>query len=105
MKVIKLKKVGPYSGYSLAETVDALGRVKAELAPLLWQEKKLTDALKEAYGEGVHLGEAFEANIFGSGKTTVDYKTIFRKAKVPSKLIAENTKFTPGLTCKVTPRK
>ena len=91
---------------SLQETVDELGRVKADIAALEKAEKSLSETLK-AQGAGKHEGLLFNASVIEAERETVDWKTICaclcakHDIEVSSQLLTAHTKKTPVVTVRV----
>lgn len=63
------------SGSNIAPLVDALGRVKAQIAPLAKEEKTLKEQFS-ALGEGIYCGKLFDASVSFSERETLDAEMV-----------------------------
>jgi len=87
-------------------SVDTLGVLLAQIADLTKQAEKIKADLKaKATGdEYLFEGDLFKANVIGSLRSTVDYKTMVENLGVPQKVIDGYTKVAAVITLKVTSR-
>lgn len=84
-------------------TVDRLGEVKAAMAQLQVEEKKLVQALKDR-GIGVYSGTLFDANVYQQDRTTVDWKALAEEIGFTERQARKHTSQSHVLYCKVTAR-
>lgn len=85
-----------------AQTVDALGKIRARMAELEEIDRTLCARLKEA-GEQHIVGRKYEATLVQSTKVTLDNEVI--KATLNPQFIADHSKRTPYVAVRVTERK
>lgn len=85
-----------------AQNVDALGKVRAQIAELEKQEKTLCELLKET-GKDRIVGRLYEATLVQSTKVTLDSEVI--KATLNPQFIADHSKRTAYVAIRVTERK
>lgn len=85
-----------------AQTVDALGKVRARIAELEKEDKALCELLK-ATGKDRIAGRLYEATMVKSTKRTLDIEVI--KATLNPQFIADHTKATPYVAVRITERK
>lgn len=85
-----------------AQTVDALGKIRARMAELEEIDKTLCARLKES-GEKRIVGRLYEALLVPSTKHTLDIEVI--KATLNPQFLADHTKRTPYVAIRVTERK
>jgi hypothetical protein len=86
--------------------VDQLGVLLAQIAVLEKQAEQIKKDLKaQATGtDFIFEGDLFKANVIGSLRSTVDYKTMTEMLGVPEAVIAKYTKVSAVVTLKVTSR-
>ena len=83
----------------MTNIVDRIGALKAQIAPLEKQLKKLQDELK-ARGAGRYEGELFDASVYNVERSTLDQDAV--RAKLSPQFIAAHTKVSESLTIKLT---
>ena len=83
---------------NIAQTVDALGEIKARIAELTAHEKKLKAVLIEA-GLGAHLGLEYDATVSESERETLDMDAV--RAKLSPQFIAAHTRTSKVTTVRV----
>lgn len=86
---------------NLKPTIDALGRLKAQLAELEAQEAVLKDALKEL-GPGAYEGDLFRITISDTDRDQLDMKAV--REKLSPQFIRAHTTTKPVRTLRVTAR-
>ena len=79
--------------------VDRIGALKAQIAPLEKQLKKLQDELK-ARGPGRYEGELYDATVFTSTRDLLDMDAV--RAKLSAQFIVAHTRQSVSTTVKVT---
>lgn len=84
---------------TIAETVDEIGALKAQIAPL---EKKLKAAQErlKAMGDGKYEGMMFDATVFTQVRELLDMTAA--RAKLSPQFIAAHTTESTSVVCKVT---
>jgi hypothetical protein len=82
--------------------VDSIGRLKAQIAPVLGTLKTLEAALKE-YGEGRYLGQQYEATVSVHDRSTLDMAAV--REKLTPQFITAHTSTSEVTVLKVTARK
>ena len=82
--------------------IDQLGFLKAEIAALVEQEKKLKKQLIDS-GAGAHQGQFYDASVSLSERESLDMDAV--RAKLSPQFIRAHTKVTPVVTVRVTARK
>lgn len=85
----------------LADLVDQLGNLKADIANLTTKEKAIKDKLIAA-GAAEIDGNIFRATISRGERCTLDMDAV--RAKLSPQFIAAHTKETPTVTVRVTAR-
>lgn len=88
---------------SMAEVVDQLGGIKAQIAELEKTEAQLVGILKAA-GPGRVEGILFEANTFETERENVAWKAIAEKVGYTHQLKSANTSRSTTVTTKVQAR-
>jgi hypothetical protein len=83
--------------------VDQLGCVKAQIATLEKEEKRLRDAIAELDCDAID-GELFRATVSHSEVAAVDWKTIAEKCEPSRQLVAAHTELKDRVTVKVVAR-
>lgn len=83
----------------MTNIVDRIGALKAQMAPLEKQLKKLQDELK-ARGDGRYEGELYDATVFTSQRDKLDFDAV--RAKLSRQFLLANTSQTEVVTVKVT---
>lgn len=83
----------------MTNIVDRIGALKASIAPLEKQLKKLQDELK-ARGAGRYEGELYDASVILSTRESLDMAAV--RAKLSHQFITANTRETEVVTLKVT---
>ena len=83
----------------MTNIVDRIGALKAQIAPLEKQLKKLQDELK-ARGAGRYEGELFDASVYNVERSTLDQDAV--RAKLSPQFLAAHTKVSESLTIKLT---
>lgn len=83
----------------MSKLVDRIGALKAQIAPLEKQLKKLQDELK-AQGAGRYEGDLYDATVSVSIRETLDMAAA--RAKLSPQFIAAHTNETEVVTLKVT---
>ena len=83
----------------MTNIVDRIGALKAQIAPLEKQLKKLQDELK-ARGAGRYEGELYDASVYNVERSTLDQDAV--RAKLSPQFIAAHTKVSESLTIKLT---
>jgi hypothetical protein len=88
--------------------IDELGTLLATIADLTAKADAIKDGLKDAAtapgGSNVFEGNLFKATVVESNRSTVDYKAIMAKYKIPAEVVAEYTKTTAVFSVKTTAR-
>lgn len=79
--------------------VDRIGALKAQIAPLEKQLKKLQDELK-ARGLGRYEGELYDATVFATSRDKLDMDAV--RAKLSSQFLTAHTTQTEVVTVKIT---
>lgn len=82
----------------IRNTVDALGKLQAQIADLEAKEKLLKAALIES-GAGAYEGALFRATVSESERNTLDMAAV--RKKLTPQFIAAHTKTTPVVTVRV----
>lgn len=82
--------------------IDRLGELKARIADLQAEEKKLRDEII-ALGVGAHEGELFRASVSVSERETLDMAAV--REKLSPQFIRAHTNVTPVTTVKIVARK
>lgn len=76
---------------SIADIVDSLGKIKADIADLKTDEEKAVKMLK-ARGNNTYCGKLFEALVFEQERNKqINYEAIAKDAKIDKKLIEKYT--------------
>lgn len=83
----------------MTNIVDRIGALKAQIAPLEKQLKKLQDELK-ARGAGRYEGELYDASVILSTRESLDLVAV--RAKLSPQFITAHTSETEVVTLKVT---
>jgi len=91
---------------TMAETVDKLGKVKAQISPLVSIEKDLKDMLCDA-GPGAYEGKLFRATVSETIRTGPDAEKMeakLRELGVSEKWFTANSKMTAFLSVRCVAR-
>jgi len=91
-----------YIPAELAAAVDAIGALKAQIAPLEAKLKALQAQLK-AVGDGRYEGLLYDATVFTSERSSLDLDAVREKLSV--QFITAHTKVSEVVTVKVTAKK
>ena len=83
--------------------VDQIGYLRAEIAPLAEELKKLEAELK-ACGEGKYTGEYYDVTVYTSERDTVAWKKIAEKLGASRQIISGNTKHSTSVGLRSTAR-
>ena len=83
----------------MSNLVDRIGALKAQIAPLEKQLKKLQDELK-ARGAGRYEGDLYDASVILSTRESLDMDAV--RAKLSHQFISASTRETEVVTLKVT---
>jgi hypothetical protein len=83
----------------ITTTVDSIGALKAQIAPLEKALKALQDKLK-ALGDGRYEGSLYDATVYSGTRETLDQDAV--RAKLSPQFIVAHTKVTETVTLKVT---
>lgn len=83
----------------MTSIVDRIGALKAEIAPLERQLKKLQDELK-ARGPGRYEGELYDATVFNQVRDLLDMDAV--RAKLSSQFLTAHTRTSESVVLKVT---
>ena len=81
--------------------IDQLGEIKAKIAMLEAEEKKLIDAVK-ANGPGAYEGDLFRATVSESERATLDLEAV--RKKLSRQFILANTNYKKVTTVRVVAR-
>jgi hypothetical protein len=84
--------------FQMANIVDRIGALKAEIAPLEKQLKKLQDELK-ARGVGRYEGDLYDATVFTSIRSQLDMDAV--RAKLSPQFLTAHTSEVEAVTVKV----
>lgn len=82
--------------------VDKLGLLKAEIAALQAEEKKLKEQLI-AMGEGAHAGNLYDASVSVSERQVLDMEAV--RLKLSPQFLRAHTSFTKVTTVRVNAKK
>jgi D-serine deaminase-like pyridoxal phosphate-dependent protein len=85
----------------LADTIDRLGFIKAQIAELLREEKELKATLI-ARGPGAYEGSLYRATVSESERETLDMDAV--RAKLSPQFISANTNTTQVVMVRVVAR-
>lgn len=86
----------------VANIVDQLGILKAQIATLAVQEKQLKEALLHHGGIGAHEGYLFDATVSVADRDTLDMKAV--REKLTPQFIRAHTNTTEVTTIRVVAR-
>lgn len=95
-----MKTFGPAA---TTRAVDQLGALRAEIADLQAEAKRIETVLKES-GAGTYEGADYRATVSIATRATVAWKAIAEKLGASAQMIRGNTKHAEVTTLKVTAR-
>ena len=84
--------------------IDALGKIKAQIADLEAQEKALRDHIA-ALGAGAYDGDLFRASVSIADREIIDWRAIAEKLEPSRQLITAHTSAKTVTTVRVAARK
>jgi hypothetical protein len=91
----------------VAQDVDTLGALLAQIATLTKQADAIKDSIKDAAslgGDKVVEGDLFKATYIETNRSTVDYKTLCADLGITADQVSKYTKTAAVFSVKVTSR-
>lgn len=89
---------------SIAQNIDTLGMLRAQIAELQNQAKDLENVIKDE-GDGSYDGMYYHVTVSTSERTTVDWKGIATKLGASRQIITANSKVSTSTALRITARK